>query len=87
MGETNERSKKLIGRVLGHEPQAVMNEDGTMSLHLGQIVITAEAALWSDPSAFLHADGTLTVSWGGQLVRIPPDSGQSETVKIQRNPL
>jgi hypothetical protein len=64
----------MITRVLGKEPEQVTNANGTLSLHLGYAVITAEAALWSDPSAFQHADRTLTVSWGGQPLRISPDN-------------
>lgn len=87
MGETNHEARRLIAEVLGSEPELVMNDDGTMSLRLGDIVLTAEAAFWSDPSAYLHTDGTLTVSWGGQTVRIPPAPRGSWTPEIHRNPL
>ena len=66
MGESNEASSRLIARVIGEEPETLRNDDGTISLRLGHIIITAEAALWSDPRTFLHEDGSLTVSWGGQ---------------------
>lgn len=68
MGEVNPEARQMIARVLGKEPEQVANASGTLSLHMGCAVITAEAALWSEPSAFQHADGTLTVSWGGQSV-------------------
>jgi hypothetical protein len=74
VGEVNPEARLMITRVLGKEPEQVTNANGTLSLHLGYAVITAEAALWSDPSAFQHADRTLTVSWGGQPLRISPDN-------------
>jgi hypothetical protein len=62
-----------------------MNPDGTMSLRMGHIIINAEMALWSNPSAYLHGDGTLKVPWGGQMVHILPESRQSGTLMIQRD--
>ena len=51
MGEANPESRRLIAKVLGCEPQDVINADGTMSLRIGEIVITAEPGLWSDAQA------------------------------------
>ena len=85
MGEANEETRKLILQVLGQEPELKMNPDGTMSLRMGHIIINAEMALWSDPSAYLHGDGMLTVSWGAQMVRIPLGSRQSGALEIQRD--
>jgi len=72
MGEANLESRRLIADVLGCESEDVINADGTMSLRMGDIVITAEPALWNDFQAFLHQDDTLSVVWAAQIVRIPP---------------
>ena len=48
----------------------MINGDGTMSIHLGRVVMTADYALWSEPSAYLCQDGTLLVKWGAQSVTL-----------------
>lgn len=70
MGETNDVSKKMISSFIGQEPRLTLNEDGTMSMHLGQVVMTADYRLWSEPSAYLRQDGTLLVKWSSQSVTL-----------------
>lgn len=62
---------RLIAETIGGKPFFEQNRDGTMSLHIGQVVITAPAVLWCDPHVPRYADGTLPVGWGGRIVRIP----------------
>ena len=71
MGEKNEESRALIARVIGQEPELTIDNHGIMSLHLGNVVMTAVSyAFWSDPRVFSHEDGALTVNRGGSSVTI-----------------
>ena len=70
MGEADPRSRKLIKRVTGFEPESGMTDDGMCFLRIGDIELVAGAGLWSDPSAWQHVDGSLRVSWAGQTVFI-----------------
>lgn len=87
MGAANPVALAMIREHLGVDPRTEFNDDGTMSLHIGDIVVTAEAGLWSDPSTFIHDDGSLSVSWCGQVVQIPAPSDDRQGATIYANPL
>ena len=88
MGESNREAIALIAEVTGHEPRYGRTPDDEQCLHIGDVVLIATGfALWGDPSAWLHGDGSLTVRWGGQVARFSSDSQGSWTAEVHRNPL
>lgn len=69
MGEVNPEAWKVLTRALGEEPRYVFHQNGTTSLHLGNVILTAQAGLRGDPS--VYGGEILHVSWAGQHVSIP----------------
>ncbi len=81
MGEANQQAIEMITNVISQAPRYGETPDGQQCLYVGDAVIVAKSfALWSDPNAFAHEDGSLTVRWGGQIVRLSPNSQGSWTI-------
>lgn len=88
MGEANSEAVALIAKLTGYEPRSGRTEDGRQCLHIGDTVVVAESySLWSDPSAWQHDDGSLTVRWGGQIVRLSPNAGGEWVADAHPDPM
>jgi len=74
MGEANPNAIAVIEQFVGRPLRYGETPEGQQCLHIGDKVMVAYGlGLWSDPSAYLHDDGSLTVCWAGQMVRLFPE--------------
>lgn len=88
MGEANPEAIARIKELTGHKPRYGTTPDGQQCLHVGDLTIVAiEFGLWSDPSVWEHSDDFISVSWGGNTVRLQRDPDGGWTADIRPNVL
>lgn len=88
MGEANSEAIALITEITGLLPRYGETPGGEQCLHIGDALIVATGfALWGDPSAWQHEDGSLTVKWGGQVVRLSPSADGAWRADNRPHPL
>lgn len=80
MGDAHAEDVAMIAKLTGHEPIYDSTPDKQQCLRIGDLEIVATGfALWSDPRVWDHGDGMISITWGGQTVRLYQQPDRSWT--------